>query len=166
LSRRLDMMDHSITIVDPNARHYYQPGFLFIPFGMYSERDVVRPKADFYPRGVSFVQKEVEVVEPKANRVRLKNGEDLSYDILVIATGSRIVPSETQGLLGKGWGRNIFDFYTLSGSQAKGSVNSISLATETPSCTTLGAPHFLSSATFRPLGPNVVITALARVLTP
>ena len=115
LSRRLDRKSHAITVVDPNARHYYQPGFLFIPFGIYSERDVVRPKADFYPRGVSFVQKEVEVVEPKANRVRLKNGEEMSYDILIIATGSRIVPSETQGLLGQGWGRNIFDFYTLNG---------------------------------------------------
>jgi len=50
LSRRLDRKSHAITVVDPNARHYYQPGFLFIPFGIYSERDVVRPKADFYPR--------------------------------------------------------------------------------------------------------------------
>jgi sulfide:quinone oxidoreductase len=118
LSRRLDVKDYSVTVVDVNPRHYYQPGFLFIPFDIYSEKDVVKPKEDFYPKGVSFVRKEVEVVEPKENRVRLKNGGVLPYDILIIATGSRIVPSETQGLLGEGWRRNIFDFYTLEGSLA------------------------------------------------
>src|SRR3989344_5822381 len=49
---------------------------------------------------------------------------------------------------------------------AKGSDNSISFATETPSWMTAGAPHFLSMATLRPLGPKVVTTALVRMLTP
>src|SRR3954470_22373115 len=42
----------------------------------------------------------------------------------------------------------------------------MSLATVTPSWVTVGAPHFLSSATLRPLGPRVVLTALARTSTP
>src|SRR3989344_215068 len=46
------------------------------------------------------------------------------------------------------------------------SSSSISLATDTPSWITLGAPHFLSIATLRPLGPSVVTTALANILTP
>src|SRR5215207_9531568 len=49
---------------------------------------------------------------------------------------------------------------------ANGSSSSISLATVTPSWVTVGAPNFLSSATLRPLGPRVVLTALARVSTP
>src|SRR5450756_12105 len=47
-----------------------------------------------------------------------------------------------------------------------GSSSSISFATVTPSCVTVGAPNFLSSATLRPLGPRVVATALARASTP
>ncbi|MGZ5424990.1 MAG: type III sulfide quinone reductase, selenoprotein subtype, partial [Candidatus Aminicenantales bacterium] len=44
-------------------------------------------------------------------------GEALPYDILVVATGSDIVPSETPGLL-DGWRDTIFDFYTKDGSAA------------------------------------------------
>jgi len=46
------------------------------------------------------------------------------------------------------------------------SSNSISFATETPSFVILGAPKDLSRTTFLPLGPNVVLTALARIFTP
>ena len=46
------------------------------------------------------------------------------------------------------------------------SFNSISFATDTPSLVTVGAPKDLSRTTLRPLGPKVVFTALARMLTP
>ena len=36
LNRLLDQDEWKITIVDQHEMHYYQPGFLFIPFGMYS----------------------------------------------------------------------------------------------------------------------------------
>ncbi len=46
------------------------------------------------------------------------------------------------------------------------SFSSISLATDTPSLVTVGAPHDFSSTTLRPLGPRVTLTASARILTP
>src|SRR6266508_2665211 len=49
---------------------------------------------------------------------------------------------------------------------SNGSLSSTSLATVTPSWVTLGAPYFLSSATLRPLGPSVVLTASASWSTP
>ena len=49
---------------------------------------------------------------------------------------------------------------------SKGSLSSISLAMETPSLITEGAPHFLSRATGRPVGPRVTLTALARASMP
>jgi len=42
----------------------------------------------------------------------------------------------------------------------------ISLATETPSLVTVGAPKDLSNTTLRPFGPRVTLTASARVFTP
>ena len=47
-----------------------------------------------------------------------------------------------------------------------GSSSSISRATVTPSLVMVGAPHFLSITTLRPLGPSVTLTASARRLTP
>src|SRR5581483_10717806 len=49
---------------------------------------------------------------------------------------------------------------------SNGSLSSMSLATVTPSWVTFGAPYFLSSATLRPFGPSVVLTASASVSTP
>ena len=49
---------------------------------------------------------------------------------------------------------------------SKGSSSSMSLATVTPSWVTVGAPNFLSSATLRPLGPSVVLTAPASASMP
>src|SRR5690606_33120552 len=46
------------------------------------------------------------------------------------------------------------------------SFSSISLATETPSLVTVGAPNERSRTTLRPLGPSVVLTAFARTFTP
>src|SRR5215469_10192393 len=47
-----------------------------------------------------------------------------------------------------------------------GSSSSISRATVTPSLVMVGAPHFLSMTTLRPLGPSVTLTVSARRLTP
>src|SRR5512141_1205530 len=71
MRRLLDADDWSITIVDQHATHYYQPGFLFIPFGMYSKNDVIKPKRDFIPAGVELILSPIEVIEPDHNRVKL-----------------------------------------------------------------------------------------------
>src|SRR3954469_24381119 len=46
------------------------------------------------------------------------------------------------------------------------SCNSISLATDTPSLVTVGAPNERSSTTLRPFGPSVTFTASARMFSP
>jgi sulfide:quinone oxidoreductase len=118
MSRALPADEWTITIVDQDNRHIYQPGLLFIPFDVYRARDVVKPRSRYVPRGVEFIVSPIEVIEPDENRVRLGNGVSLDYDILIIATGSRIVPEETEGMMGEGWMKNTFDFYTLEGAVA------------------------------------------------
>ena len=44
-----------ITIVDEDENHYYQPGFLFIPFGTYEPEDVIKPKSESLPNGVNYI---------------------------------------------------------------------------------------------------------------
>lgn len=115
LFRQLDKELWEITLVDKDENHYYQPGFLFIPFGIYSPDDVVKPKKEFIPDGVHFILKEVEKVLPENNNVLLSDGQVLEYDVLVIATGTVPVPEETEGLKGDLWYKDIFDFYTYEG---------------------------------------------------
>lgn len=104
-----------ITIVDKDENHYYQPGFLFIPFGVYQPEEVVRPKREFIPKGVNFVIDKIQKIEPEKNQVLLTSGTVLNYDVLVVATGTIPVPEETEGLKGKLWYKDIFDFYTFEG---------------------------------------------------
>jgi sulfide:quinone oxidoreductase len=118
LRRALDSDEWRITIIDQSPTHYYQPGFLFIPFGVYSKNDVIKPRRDFIPSGVELLMAEIDVIEPDANRVRLTGGRTLSYDFLVIATGAKVHPEQTPGLQEHEWQKTIFDFYTIEGALA------------------------------------------------
>lgn len=118
LYNTLDKDEWQITIVDQHETHYYQPGFLFIPFGIYDRKDVVKPKRDYFPSGVNAITSEIDKIEPKNNRVILKNNQVLNYDYLIIATGARVVPGETEGMKDGLWHKSIFDFYTIEGACA------------------------------------------------
>ncbi len=119
LANELDRSEWKMTIVDQEETHYYQPGFLFIPFGIYDKKDVIKPRRDFLPPQVEMVLSPIELIEPEKNQVTLaKDGRILAYDYLIVATGSHVVPAETPGLLGEGWRKSIFDFYTIDGALA------------------------------------------------
>ncbi|MDT8897895.1 MAG: type III sulfide quinone reductase, selenoprotein subtype [Thermanaerothrix sp.] len=116
--RLLDFNQWQVTLVDPDPVHYYQPGFLFIPFRMYSEKDVIKPKRDFIDPPLRLIQSKVEAIDADHNRVHLADGTNLPYDFLIIATGVDIHPEETPGMLDGEWGKSIHSFYTLPTSQA------------------------------------------------
>lgn len=115
----LDPNEWKIIIVDKDETHYYQPGLLFIPFGIYTEKDIMKPKRNTLPSGIEIVFSDVDLIEPNDNRVTLaRDKRVIHYDYLVIATGTSIHPEEIEGLQGDGWYKNIFDFYTLDGAKA------------------------------------------------
>lgn len=118
LSGVLEKDEWQITIVDQYETHYYQPGFLFIPFGIYGKKDVIKPKRDFFPNGANVVMSGIDKIEPEQNRVLLDNGQVLTYDYLIIATGAKIRPEETEGMKEDLWYKNVFDFYTIEGAMA------------------------------------------------
>lgn len=107
-----------ITVVDQNEKHVYQPGLLFVPFGSYRPDEIVKPRRHYLPKRVHYISSVIDRVVAEENRVYLKNGYALGYDVLVIATGTRVVPEETEGLTGAGWREKIFDFYTPDGAAA------------------------------------------------
>ncbi len=117
LRSKLKKDQWQITIVDQNKTHYYQPGFLFLPFDIYTEDQVKKVGKKFIPNGVNYVQKKIDRIFPEENKVKLED-ETISYDILIIATGSKIAPEEVEGMKGENWHKNVFDFYTYEGALA------------------------------------------------
>lgn len=117
MSKKLDPHDWKVVLVDKDKNHYYQPGFLFIPFGTYTPQEVVKPKTNFFPSNVEVIWSEIIEIKPDENKVVLAEDDKvISYDILVVATGVDIRPDQTENLDGAGWYQNIFDFYTYEGS--------------------------------------------------
>jgi sulfide:quinone oxidoreductase len=118
LHRLLDQGEWQITVVDQDETHYYQPGFLFIPFGLYHKQDVIKPKKAFIPHGVELIQQAIDVIDADQQQVQLADGRTLPYDFLVIATGAQTRPDQTPGLQDEEWYKSIYDFYTVDGAVA------------------------------------------------
>jgi len=109
--------DWTVTVVDPSDLHHYQPGYLFLPFGTYQPRDVVKPVAHVLGKGIERVKAAVDRVDADAREVHLAGGRTLPYDYLVIATGTTPRPDQTPGMA-EGMGRNVHEFYTYDGAMA------------------------------------------------
>lgn len=106
-----------ITVVEQSDTHFYQPGYLFLPFGTYTPEEIVKPTRHFIPDGVELVNGVIDKVATDDNEVLLADGTKLPYDYLIIASGASPRPDETPGMT-DGWDRNVFTFYTYDGAKA------------------------------------------------
>jgi sulfide:quinone oxidoreductase len=118
LHQKLDKKEWKISIVDERKEHHYQPGYLFLPFDIYTPEQIVKQIKDFIPSDVDLITEQISRIDGKTSVVKLANGKDLAYDLLIIATGSKIAPEETEGMLGNEWQKSVFDFYTFEGALA------------------------------------------------
>jgi sulfide:quinone oxidoreductase len=107
-----------IDIVDQDNRHVYQPGLLFVPFGLADPDEIVRQRDRQLKRGIHYHQCPIDSVDIEANTVALENGTVLPYDVLLVATGAVLLPDETEGLTGPGWREKVHTFYDLEGATA------------------------------------------------
>ena len=97
LRRSHDEKDLEIVVVDKDDRHVYQPGLLFVPFGLSSVEEICRPRHRQLRPGIEFRQVAVDRVDIEANRVHLDDAEELNYDVLVVASGSILLPEPLAG---------------------------------------------------------------------
>ncbi|MFP5328015.1 MAG: FAD/NAD(P)-binding oxidoreductase, partial [Acidimicrobiia bacterium] len=118
LRKRFGRRELEIVVVDQDDRHVYQPGLLFVPFGLAHVDELVRPRERQLSSGVDFVRSAVDHVESDRSVVVLAGGSELTYDVLVVASGSTILPEETEGLTGEGWMEKVFTFYSPEGASA------------------------------------------------
>jgi sulfide:quinone oxidoreductase len=118
LRRRFEQDEAEIHVVDRDDRHVYQPGLLFVPFGLTQLGEIVRPRRRQLRGGIVFHEHEVDSVVLERNEVVLDDGNVLPYDVLVVASGVRLQPEETEGLSGPGWNERVFTFYSPEGAEA------------------------------------------------
>lgn len=96
-----------VTMLSASDKHMYQPGLLYVAVGRMTPDELYRDQASLLEPGIEFCVDPVEEFRLDQNQVRAKSGKIYPYDIIVIATGSRIVPEEIPGL-----SENAETFYT------------------------------------------------------
>jgi sulfide:quinone oxidoreductase len=98
LAREIRAGKVEITMLSASERHMYQPGLLYVAFGQMAPDELYRDQASLLEPSINFHVDPVVQFELDRNRVRTQSGGTHGYDILVIATGCRIVPDEVPGL--------------------------------------------------------------------
>lgn len=87
-----------ITLLSASDRHMYQPGLLYLAFGQTTPDQLYRDQASLLEANIQFHVDPVQHFHLQQNCVITQSGKQHDYDILVIATGSRIVPEQIPGL--------------------------------------------------------------------
>ncbi|MGE5407647.1 MAG: NAD(P)/FAD-dependent oxidoreductase [Syntrophothermus sp.] len=113
LRRALPAEEAEIIVVDRDDEHVYQPGLLFVPFGLEDPEAIVRSRRAQLHDGIEFLLAEVDRVDVGANVVHLEDGSAIAYDVLIVASGAMLLHEETEGLLGPGWGESVHAFYSV-----------------------------------------------------
>jgi sulfide:quinone oxidoreductase len=88
-----------IAIVEPSPDHYYQPAFTLVGAGVYSLTSTRRAEESLVPAGVRWIRDAAKTFEPEKNKVHLTNGDDLTYDYLVVCTGVKLDWDKVAGLV-------------------------------------------------------------------
>lgn len=100
----------AVTLLGDRDEYLYQPGLLYVAFDLMRVPDLIRKVGELVVPGVRFIHERAERIDPAARTVLTQTGRQLSYDWLVLATGSEIAPEEVPGLEADGhW------FYTVEG---------------------------------------------------
>ena len=102
----------TISMLGASAKHMYQPGLLYVPFGRMRESDLFRDQRKVLDRRVPYFVDAAKHIDTDKKTVLTEFGKSHSYDFLVIATGSRIRPDTIPGMAeGAHW------FYDLDGAR-------------------------------------------------
>ena len=91
--------DHKITVISDSATFHFTPSNPWVAVN-WREPDQIKVELApmFKKKGIDFIHAKAIKVKPEANAVALENGEDVSYDYLIIATGPELAFDEIDGL--------------------------------------------------------------------
>jgi len=87
-----------IAIVEPSDTHYYQPAFTLVGAGVYDLAKTRRSTDSLIPPGVTRIKAAASAFDPDANSVQLSNGDEVTYDYLVVCTGLTLDWDKVEGL--------------------------------------------------------------------
>ncbi len=79
-----------ISIIDPSAKHYYQPAWTLVGAGIFDINKTVRNQVDYIPKGSTWIKDAVEGFLPNENKIVCTSGTVLGYDALIVCPGIQL----------------------------------------------------------------------------
>ncbi len=91
--------EHSVTVISDLPNFQFTPSNPWLAVNWRKPEELKVPLAPVFKRkNIGFTDAGAKRVHPNENRVELNNGESISYDYLVIATGPKLAFGEIPGL--------------------------------------------------------------------
>uniref|UniRef100_A0A8C7ZHN6 Sulfide:quinone oxidoreductase, mitochondrial n=1 Tax=Oryzias sinensis TaxID=183150 RepID=A0A8C7ZHN6_9TELE len=88
----------NVAVVEPAEMHYYQPIWTLVGAGAKTLASSGRPTASIIPSGVKWVKSAVQEINPQTNTVRTEDGNEISYEYLIVALGLQLHYEKIKGL--------------------------------------------------------------------
>ncbi|MBI5462396.1 MAG: FAD-dependent oxidoreductase [Gammaproteobacteria bacterium] len=90
--------EHDVTVVNSSDFFQFTPSNPWLAVGWRTREAITIPLESVLKKhGINFIAGWVEKIDPAANKLILKNGQEVGYDYLVIATGPRLAFEEVPG---------------------------------------------------------------------
>ncbi len=87
-----------IGLLEPAKTHYYQPAWTLVGANTYDYDKTARSMASVMPSEVNWIKEYADIFDPENNKVTTKEGNEFTYDYLVVCPGLRMAPELVEGL--------------------------------------------------------------------
>ncbi len=87
-----------IGLFEPAKTHYYQPAWTLVGANTFDFEKTGRSMESVIPKGVTWYKEFVSNLDPDNNKLSTKDGNDFTYDYLVVAPGLVMAPELVKGL--------------------------------------------------------------------
>lgn len=104
---RKNLPNAKITLVDAKTEHNYQPGYTLLATGVWHDVNKVKAQnAKLLPKDCQWIQSAAAAINPDNQTVETANGQSISYDFLIVATGLELRYDWIEGLSVSDLGKN------------------------------------------------------------
>lgn len=88
LRKKFSKGEAKITLIDKRSYHLFTPSLYEVATSEEPKGNIAFPFTELFDKKVTFIKAQVLSVNPKEQTIKVKDGEEIPYDYLVLALGS------------------------------------------------------------------------------
>lgn len=111
LIRKIKRTEAKVILIEPKEYNVYEPDLLVWVFKDKPFSSLTKPILKILDPRVTWIKSEATKIIQNENKIHLKNGENIIYDYLILATGARMAEEKIEAICAD----NVCHFYTPEG---------------------------------------------------